>query len=75
MLGRKYCIEMIFEKSRERLLMVQHKKLLEWVEEMAALLEPDSIHWCDGSEEENKRLLEENVAKGAAVRLNHEKRP
>mgnify|MGYP000983342673 FL=1 len=55
--------------------MVQHKKLLEWVEEMAALLEPDSIHWCDGSEEENKRLLEENVAKGAAVRLNHEKRP
>ncbi len=55
--------------------MVKHKKLLEWVDEMAALLEPDSIHWCDGSEEENERLLEENVAKGAAVRLNREKRP
>ncbi|MGB4139586.1 MAG: phosphoenolpyruvate carboxykinase (GTP) [Saccharofermentanales bacterium] len=55
--------------------MVKHKKLLEWVDEMAALLEPDSIYWCDGSEEENERLLEENVAKGAAVRLNGEKRP
>jgi phosphoenolpyruvate carboxykinase (GTP) len=55
--------------------MVKHKKLLEWVEEMAALLEPDTIYWCDGSEEENERLLEENVAKGAAVRLNREKRP
>jgi len=55
--------------------MVKHKKLLEWVEEMAALLEPDAIHWCDGSEEENKRLLEENVARGAAVRLDQEKRP
>jgi phosphoenolpyruvate carboxykinase (GTP) len=55
--------------------MVQHKKLLEWVEKMAALLEPDSIYWCNGSEEENERLLEENVAKGAAVRLNREKRP
>ena len=55
--------------------MVQHKKLLEWVERMAALLEPDSIYWCNGSEEENERLLEENVAKGAAVRLNREKRP
>jgi len=55
--------------------MVQHKKLLEWVERIAALLEPDSIYWCNGSEEENERLLEENVAKGAAVRLNREKRP
>ena len=55
--------------------MVQHKKLLEWVERMAALLEPDSIYWCNGSEEDNERLLEENVAKGAAVRLNREKRP
>lgn len=55
--------------------MVQHKKLLEWVEKMASLLEPDSIYWCNGSEEENERLLEENVAKGAAVRLNREKRP
>ncbi len=42
---------------------------------MAALLEPDSIYWCNGSEEENERLLEENVAKGVAVRLNREKRP
>lgn len=55
--------------------MVKHKKLLEWVDEMATLLEPDSIYWCDGSQEENDRLLEENVERGAAVRLNQEKRP
>lgn len=55
--------------------MVKHKKLQEWVDEMAALLEPDRIYWCDGSEEENDRLLAECVAQGAAVRLNPDKRP
>jgi len=55
--------------------MVKHKKLLEWVEEMAALLEPDTIYWCDGSEEENERLLEENVAKGAAVAVKSREAP
>lgn len=55
--------------------MVKHKKLQEWVDEMAALLEPDRIYWCDGSEEENDRLLAECVTQGSAVRLNPEKRP
>ncbi|MBP8911542.1 MAG: phosphoenolpyruvate carboxykinase (GTP) [Phycisphaerae bacterium] len=29
-----------------------------WVEEQARLAKPDRIHWCDGSEEEARKLIE-----------------
>ncbi len=53
----------------------KHKEVNQWVEEMGQLCRPDSVHWCDGSEEENQRLLDEMVAAGSAVRLNPAKRP
>ena len=31
-------------------------RLKAWVEEMAALAEPDAIHWCDGSRRSTTRL-------------------
>lgn len=55
--------------------MTTNKKLLAWVEEWAQLCQPDKIYWCDGSEEENQRLLDEMVASGSAVKLNEEKQP
>ena len=55
--------------------MTTNKKLLTWVEEWKQLCQPDSVHWCDGSEEENQRLLDEMVASGAAKKLNEEKQP
>lgn len=55
--------------------MTSNKKLLDWVKEMAEMCQPDKIHWCDGSEEENERLLQEMVDSGMAIRLNQEKRP
>ena len=52
-----------------------NQKLLAWVKEMADMCQPDQIYWCDGSEEENARLLKEMVDAGMATPLNPEKRP
>src|SRR4029453_5753233 len=53
----------------------KHRKLLAWVEEFAALTQPDAIHWCDGSESEYDRMFELMLASGTARRLNPAKRP
>lgn len=53
----------------------KNKKLLEWVEETAALCQPDRVEWCDGSEEEWNRLTELMVEGGTFIRLNEETRP
>ncbi|GAC1436933.1 MAG: phosphoenolpyruvate carboxykinase (GTP) [Solirubrobacteraceae bacterium] len=52
-----------------------NERLLAWVEEIAALTQPDSIHWCDGSEEEYERLCETLVEAGTFERLSEAKRP
>ena len=52
-----------------------NKTLQNWVKEMAELCQPDQIHWCDGSQEENDRLLQEMVDSGLAKPLSPKKRP
>ncbi len=53
----------------------QHRRLLEWVEEIAALTEPDRIEWCDGSAEEYDRLCQLLVDQGTFTKLSEAKRP
>ena len=51
------------------------QKVEKWVKEWAELCQPDAIHWCDGSAEENQKLLNMMVASGMAIKLNEAKRP
>jgi len=53
----------------------RNKKLLEWVEEVAELTQPDEVIWCDGSEAEWERLTSQMVDAGTFIRLNPDLRP
>ena len=53
----------------------RNKKVLDWVKEMTALCQPDSVYWCDGSAQENTRLCNDLVKKGTFIKLNPKKRP
>ena len=55
--------------------MTSHRKLQEWVKEVAALCQPDGIHWCDGSQKEYDSLCAHMVKTGAAVQLDPVRRP
>ena len=52
-----------------------HKKLLDWVGEIADLTQPDAIHWCDGSAEEYDKLAQTLIDAGTFERLSDAKRP
>ncbi|HTU88052.1 MAG TPA: phosphoenolpyruvate carboxykinase (GTP) [Solirubrobacteraceae bacterium] len=52
-----------------------HSRLHEWVEEMAALTQPDEVYWCDGSDEEYERFAQTLLDAGTFERLSDAKRP
>src|SRR5713101_6341728 len=54
---------------------ISHKKLLAWVDDLSKRCQPDSIHWCDGSDEEYQQLCNTLVASETFIRLNGHKRP
>ncbi|HEY1766543.1 MAG TPA: phosphoenolpyruvate carboxykinase (GTP) [Terracidiphilus sp.] len=47
-----------------------NKHLLRWVEKMAELTKPSSVHWVDGSQREYDRLCSLLEERGTFVRLN-----
>ncbi|MGO9743978.1 MAG: phosphoenolpyruvate carboxykinase (GTP) [Roseiarcus sp.] len=54
---------------------VTNEHLLAWVGQMQQLCKPNSVHWVDGTVEENDRLCAEMVESGTFIRLNPDKRP
>jgi phosphoenolpyruvate carboxykinase (GTP) len=49
--------------------------LQKWVDEVVALTQPDQVHWCDGSEAENRKLVELMLATGDLQHLNEKTHP
>src|SRR5579864_9145653 len=49
--------------------LARNKHLRRWVEKMAQLTQPDSIHWVDGSQEENDSLCAQMVQSGTFIKL------
>jgi len=54
---------------------VHHRRLRQWVSEVARLAKPDRVVWCDGSQAEYDRLCAELVASGTFTRLSEKRRP
>jgi phosphoenolpyruvate carboxykinase (GTP) len=46
-----------------------------WVDEVARATRPDRVVWCDGSEEENRRLIDQMLSDGTLLRLNPAEAP
>src|SRR5688572_25792123 len=55
--------------------MPANEKLSRWVDEVASRTKPDRVVWCDGSEEEYRRLIGEMLKDGTLLELNQEKHP
>lgn len=55
--------------------MTTNKKVLDWIEEMKALVKPDNVVWIDGSEKQLKELRDQALSTGEVQELNQEKLP
>jgi phosphoenolpyruvate carboxykinase (GTP) len=55
--------------------MTKHVKLIQWVDQVAALTTPDAVVWCDGSKREYDALCHQMVEAGTFIKLNDAKRP
>src|SRR5688572_22226984 len=53
----------------------KNQKLVQWVDEIAALTQAEAVEWCDGSAEEYDRLAQLLVDSGTFERLSDAKRP
>ncbi len=55
--------------------MYNNKYVNEWVEQMAAMTQPDEIVWLDGSVEEKERLTKQALSTGELLELNQTELP
>src|SRR4051812_42977156 len=78
--GRRPLFARLLESDTEEVTVsitvpTKNARLTAWVEEIAALTQPDEIYWCDGSAEEYDRLCQQLVDAGTFKRLSDAKRP
>ena len=52
--------------------MTNNKYVLSWIDEMAAMTQPDKIVWIDGSEAQAEALRAEACSTGEMIKLNQE---
>jgi len=62
-------------KNLEMTATTTNQALLDFVEKGRQLFQPESVHWCDGSQEEYDELCSLLVANGTFKRLSDAKRP
>ncbi len=55
--------------------MTSNAELAAWVAQVAALTQPERIHWCDGSEAENAAITTAMLESGDLIRLNEKTHP
>jgi phosphoenolpyruvate carboxykinase (GTP) len=48
----------------------RNQHLLRWVEKVARVTQPATIHWVDGSQKENEALCAQMVSSGTLIKLN-----
>lgn len=53
----------------------QNKDVLRWIDRITRLVEPDRVHWVDGSQAEADAIFQMLVDKGHCTRLNGSLRP
>src|SRR5256885_1890856 len=49
-----------------------NKAVLDWVQEIATLTEPENIFWCDGSDREHEFLIAESLKQNVLIELNQD---
>jgi phosphoenolpyruvate carboxykinase (GTP) len=54
---------------------LKHAGLKKWVEEAAALMKPDAVEVCEGTQTEYNHMIMVNIAAGLATPLNAGKLP
>ena len=60
----------LYDRSKTR-----NIALLKWLDKMVDMCQPESVHWCDGSDAEWDQLCGQMIEKGSMIRLDEKKRP
>src|SRR6202043_1557149 len=71
----KECLKPMSHTAPKHQAKTKHAPLKAWVEDVAALTQPDEIYWCDGSAEEFEQLAQTLIDAGTFQRLSGSKRP